>query len=64
MREAIESYRSQLIAVADKLAREICGNEHGSEALAQLTGALIAVHAKVLEYDAMLLGGDADGGTG
>lgn len=64
MKDLIESYRQQLVAVADKLATEICKTEHGSEALSQLTGALLAVHAKVLEYDALLLGGDPDGSKG
>lgn len=61
-KELIESYRQQLIAVADTVAKEICDMKHSPEELCRLINTLLAVHAKVREYDCALFGGDPGGG--
>lgn len=60
MNELIESYREQLVVVADTLAKEICGVKHEPGELVQLINCLLTVHAKVREYDCALFGGDGD----
>ena len=60
VKELIESYRHQLVAVADTLANEICGLKHEPGELVQLINCLLTVHAKVREYDCALFGGDGD----
>ena len=58
----IETYRQQLIEVANKLANEVC-RDHSPAETCQLVNALLTVHAKVREYDTALFGGE-DNGTG
>ena len=60
VKDLIESYRGQLVAVADILAKEICEMKHGPNELCQLINTLLTVHTKVREYDCALFGGDGD----
>ena len=59
----IESYREQLIAVSNNIAKRIC-NDAGNETVNPLVAALLEIHTRVLEYDSILLAGDQDGENG
>lgn len=61
--ELVTTYREQLIAVSNNIANRICGDA-GNETVNALVAALLEIHTRVLAYDSIMIGDNADGRDG